>query len=100
MFTKNSLKTLKVRLLEKVKDVNGSDLFQWIVECNIIPNDKAKKHPTIQFDQKKMPQPTDYIRSEISKKDLKRIRRKITTVVDKQSYTIKKIFDLTIVRHN
>ena len=97
MFTKDSLKALKMRLLEKVRKVNETDLFQWTVECSVILEDQTKKRPNIHFDYKKIPHPTEYIHSEISKKDLGKIRKGIVSFICNQSNTAKNTFDIIIL---
>jgi hypothetical protein len=92
MFMKGSLVELKHTLVQKMDEFGEDSLFSWNIKCTLMPKDNTHKYPGIFFNKDSMPQPTPFIRSEISKKDFSLITGRIHSLIVKRStITVKEV---------
>ena len=85
MFTKGSLTSLRESLSERMQNYHNDSLFHWNMQCTVFPKDGIGKFPKIVLEKSEIPQPTPFIRSEISKKGQSIITRQIQTLIAAQS---------------
>ena len=80
MFTKQSLKNLRTKLMKKIAHYGDDSLFQWKLKHDPLSDIRLRMHGIVEPIDSGMPQPTPYIRSEISKKGRDDLIRQLTSI--------------------
>jgi len=83
MFMKNTLRRLKHTLTKRMKDYSKDSIFKWGFECILMPNKPEINSCKLIFLNKKMPQPTPFISSEITKRGQRSVNKLLDSLISK-----------------
>ena len=75
MFVKNSLMKLRDRLVKRMNNYNKDSMFRWSFRLGPEPNDSGVDSHKLFFPSNRMPQPTPFIGSELSKKGQRSVNK-------------------------
>ena len=97
MFTKSSLKKLKIRLLRKMKEYSKDSTFKWSIRHAFINSHSGTQISKYLLNKTREFQPTPYIKPEISKNGLKAIQRAVNSLDAEAKKLLKgKDFKITV----
>ena len=89
MFMKNSLRELRGKLVKRMKDYNENSMFKWNFQCNLMPINSEINSIKLTFLNNEMPQPTPFIRAEMSRNGRRLINRQLA-LLDPKTLSQKK----------
>jgi len=97
MFTKNALTRLKNRLTERMKDYNEDCVFRWSFKCTLTSDRSEINGSKAILLNNKMPQPTPFIMSQMTKKGQRTLNKLLDSLPPKSSgQTEESVVSITI----
>ena len=83
MFTKNTLLKVRARLREKIEKFDGNSLFKWAHSLQVFKRKGKISISEFKDEHLKMPHPTPFIRSQLSKGSTQSIKRHLKSMIHK-----------------
>lgn len=97
MFMKTALRRFKYELTERMKNYNEDCLFKWSFKCTLMPDRSESDGNRAIFLNNKMPQPTPFIMSEMTKRGQTALDKLLDSLVPRSSnHTKEAVLDITI----
>ena len=96
MFMKHGLNNLLTGIKKRIEDFDEETLFSWRVKGKLMPVDNDQANFRIVLYDKRMPQPTPYINSDISKNGFRTMEKMLDSLVSKE-HSLNKKKELDIV---
>ena len=90
MFSKKSLLSEKNRINERIKSITSDSTFLWKVKYHLSNNKDIDRSFSMTAINEKLPQPTPYISSRISRKGQRQIKKAISLLIKKYPEKINK----------
>ena len=83
MFMKNTLRRLRHKLMQRMKKYSKDSIFKWDFKCILMPNKSKINNCKSNFLNKKMPQPTPFISSKITKIGQRAVNKLLNSLISK-----------------
>jgi len=83
MFMKNTLRRVRHTLTKRMKDYTKNSIFKWGFKYILMPNKPEINSCKLIFLNKKMPQPTPFISSEITKRGQRSVNKLLDSLISK-----------------
>ena len=97
MFMKNSLRRLRDMLVKKMRNYGEDSVFKWNFKYTFVPDQSKIERRKSIFRNNQMPQPTPFIRSEMSKEGWRSVHKGLDSLLHKTSKRKEKmVFEITV----
>jgi len=83
MFMKNTLRRVRHKLTKRMKKYGKNSIFKWGFKYILMPNKPKINGCKLNFLNKKMPQPTPFISSEITKRGQRSVNKILNSLISK-----------------